>query len=151
MIDQDFSTTDHAVDAQNVSNYHFVNENDISSSEDQKLPLKASFDQFSDSHLVYQPSLALFPANAQSYSADTQLPPYDGGIYHSANVAAVGVTANSQAFYSSNKEPIARTASDASEHSSSTAEGLSEVLGALKIDETGTGSCSSFPFDSIKD
>ena len=138
MIDQDFSATDHVVDPQNASNYHFVNNSDFSTTENPKQPLKASYGQFSNSRQVYQQPLAPYSANAQFYSADTQQRPYDG-LYQSTNATAVGATSGYQAFYNSEMEPIARVASDASEHGSSTAEGLSEVLGALKIDESGTG------------
>jgi hypothetical protein len=142
MIDQDFSGADHVVDPQDASSYHFVNSSDINTIQDQKQPLeyanKVSYSQFQDSRQVYQPSLAPYSADAQTYAADTQQRPYDG-TYQPTNAAAVNTTDGSHTFHSSEMAPIARTASDASEHGSSTAEGLSEALGALKIDETGTG------------
>lgn len=142
MIDQDFSRTDHVIDSQDASSYHFVNSGEVSDVQMPKQPLdyggKTSYDHFQGGRQVYQPPIAPYPANATFYSSDNQPRAYNG-LYPSTNSAAVEGPNGSQAFYTTEMAPIARTASDSSEHGSSTAEGLSEALGELKIDESGTG------------
>lgn len=130
------------LDPQEASSYHFGSASDLGTVQNQKQPLdygtKTPYGQFQSNRQVYQPPLAPYSANAQFYSPETQNRSYDG-LYPPTNSAAVEATNGSQSFYTPEMAPLARTASDASEHSSSTAEGLSEALGELKIDESGTG------------
>jgi hypothetical protein len=142
MIDHDFSAADHVTDAQDASSYHFINANNPSAVQHQKEPLdhrnKTAYSQFQNGRQVYQPPLVPYSANASLYSPHAQQRSYDS-VYPATNSTAVDTTDGSQAFYTPGTAPIARTVSETSEHGSSTAEGLSEALGELKIDESGTG------------
>ncbi len=142
MIDQDFSGADHVIDPQEASSYHFVNPSDSTTVENTKPPLdytsKTSYPQFHSSRQVYQPALAPYSVTPQFFSADTQPRSYDG-LYPSSHSAGATATDASQAFYPTVMAPLTRTTSEPSEQGSSTAEGLSEALGELKIDESGTG------------
>ena len=142
MIDQDISGADHVIDSQEASSYHFVNPSDSTTVQNTKPALdytsKTPYPQFDNSRQVYQPALAPYSAIPQFFSSDTQPRSYDG-LYPPSNSAGVNTTAGSQAFYPPTMAPIARTISEPSEQGSSTAEGLSEALGELKIDESGTG------------
>lgn len=153
MIDQDFSGADHVIDSQEASSYHFINAREVGTVQSPKQPLsygsKITYDELQNSRQVYQTPLAPYSGSTQFYSTDAQARPYDG-LYPPPppNPAAVDGTDDSQAFYPPDMAPIARTTSDASEHDSSTAEGLSEALGELKIDECGTG---RHPFELFGD
>lgn len=146
MIDQDLLGADPVIDAQEASSYHLVNADDQPTVRNHKQPLeygsKTSYGQFQNSRQVYQPTVAPYSANAQFFSPDTQHRSYDG-LYPATNSAALEATHGSQSYYTPVMAPIARTASETSEHGSSTAEGLSEALGELRIDESGTGRQSS--------
>lgn len=141
MIDQDFSGADQLVDVQDVSSYHFINSGDPSTVQDQKQPLdyevKSSYNQFQHSRQAYQAHLAPYSENSSVYSSQSQYRSYDGP-YPPTNPEVVAIDAP-QAMYTPDMALLARTTSDRSEPSSSTAEGLSEALGELKIDESGTG------------
>jgi hypothetical protein len=142
MIDHDFSGADHVVDDQDASSYHFINANNPSTIQHQKEPLdhrnKTTCNPFQNGRQVYQPPLAPFSANESFYSPDTQQRSYDN-VYPATISTAADTTDGSQAFYTPGMAPIARTGSETSEQGSSAAEGLSEALGELKIDESGTG------------
>lgn len=143
MIDQDISGAEHVIDSQEASSYHFVNSSDSTTVQNTKPALdytsKTSYPQFDNSRQVYQPALAPYSEIPQLFSSDTQPPSYDG-LYPPSNPAGVHATAGSQTFYPPAMAPIvARSISEPSEQDSSTAEGLSEALGELKIDESGTG------------
>ena len=142
MIDQGFPGADHVVESQEASSYHFVNANDSGTLETPKQPLdygsKTSYSQFPDGRQAYQPALAPYSASGQFFSPDAQHGSYDA-LYPPTNSAAVGMADGCQAFYPPVTTPLAPNTSETSEHGSSTAEGLSEALGELKIDETGTG------------
>lgn len=141
MIDQDFSGADQLADVQDASSYHFINSGDPSTVQDQKQPLdfetKTSYDQFQHSRQAYQAHLAPYSDSGPIYPSQSQYRSYDGP-YPPTNPAAVVIDAP-QAVYTPDMAPLARTTSDTSEPGPSTAEGLSEVLGELKIDESGTG------------
>lgn len=140
VIDQDFTGTEQTFEPQDTSSYHIANASDVSTIQNQRQPAgyenKTSYGQFQNSRQVYPSALAPYSATAQFYTSDTQQRAYDGP-YPPTIPTAVDATDSSQAFYASHMVPIARTASDTSEHGSSTAEGLSEHLGELKIDENG--------------
>jgi hypothetical protein len=142
MIDHDFSGADPVVEAQDTPSYHFINANNPSTVQHQKEPLdhrnKTSCNQFQNGRQVYPPPLAPCSANESFYSPDRQQRSYDN-VYPATISTAVDTTDGSQAFYAPGMAPIARTVSETSEHGSSAAEGLSEALGELKIDESGTG------------
>jgi hypothetical protein len=142
MIDQDFSGTEHVIDPQDASSYHFVNSADLSPVPDQNPNLdygmKPSYGQFPDARQVYQPPLAPYPTNVQYYAPQNMQRPYET-MYQAANPPPVDTTGGTQSYQTPEMPPVARTTSDASTHGSSTADGLSEALGVLKIDEDGIG------------
>jgi hypothetical protein len=142
MIDQDFPGEDHVLDPQEDSSHHFVNSNDQTTMQNQKQLLEYDsrplYGQFQNNRQVYPATMASYPADAQFFSADTHHRPYDG-LYPATDSAALEASHSSQSYYTPEMAPVARSTSEPSEHGSSTAENLSEALGELKIDESGTG------------
>lgn len=149
MIDQDSSGADHVTDLQDASTFDLVDASDLRTVRHPKPPSdygsRTSYGQFQINRQIYQPPLANYAPHTQFYSANAQQHSYDN-LYRSTTSTADDGSDTSQAFYTSGMAPIARTASAASEHGSSKAEGLSEALGELKIDESGIGGSSLFTF-----
>lgn len=142
MIDSDFSGAEHVIDSQNASSYHFVNAGAMNAVQSQKQSLdygpKPSYGPFQNNRQIYQPPLAHYSANTQFYPPDNPPRSYES-LYQTTNSAPVDGANSSPSFYASEMAPLARTTSETSEHESSTAKGLSEALGELKIDESGIG------------
>jgi hypothetical protein len=142
MIDQDFTGADHVLDPQEASSYHFVNSNEQTTVQNEKQSLEYDirpvYGQFQNNRQVYPATMATYPPDAQFFSPEMHQRPYDG-LYSSADSNALEVTHSSQSYYTPVMAPVARSISETSEQGSSTAEGLSEALGELKIDESGTG------------
>jgi len=142
MIDQDFSGADDVIDAPETSSYHFVNSNEQTTVQNQKQSLEYDvrpvYGQFQNNRQVYPATMAPYPADAQFFSPEMHQRPYDG-LYSATDSNALEVTPSSQSYYTPVMASVARSISETSEQGSSTAEGLSEALGELKIDESGTG------------
>jgi hypothetical protein len=141
MIDQDLSGAEPIIDPQDVSSYHFVNAGDPNALHNLKQPLdyrnKTPYGEYQNGRTVYQPPSAAISATTQVYSPDAVHHSYEV-LYPQTNPTSINTADGSQTFYAPDMAPITRTASNASEHDS-TAEGLSDALGELKIDESGTG------------
>jgi Fungal Zn(2)-Cys(6) binuclear cluster domain len=144
MIDQDFSASDHVLDPQETSSYHFVNSNEQTTDPNQKQSLEYDsrplYGHLQNNRQVYPTTMAMAPysADAQFFSPEVHPRSYDG-LYSATDSNALELTHSSQSYYTPVMAPVARSTSETSEQGSSTAEGLSEALGELKIDESGTG------------
>jgi Fungal Zn(2)-Cys(6) binuclear cluster domain len=151
MIDQDSLGADHATDLQDASTSDLADASDLDlrTVRHPKPPSdhgsRTSYGQFQINRQIYQPPLPTYAPHTQFYSANAQQHSYDN-LYQSTTSTADDGSGTSQAFYTSRMAPIARTASDASEHGSSKPEDLSEALGELKIDESGIGGSSLVTF-----
>lgn len=151
MIDQDLSSADPGNEPQDSSAFGVATASDLGDVVDQHpLPeygTKALYGPYQKGRQLYQPSHPPYPGDVQSYPPVGLQDSY-GHPFPVPDTIAVVATDRShslQPLYPSDLTHPQRTTSNPSEHGSSTAEGLSEALGQLKIDESGIGRQSDDP------
>ena len=154
MIDQDVSESDGGIEVQETSNYQFVDATGLATSQTQAtLPAdenKTYYGQTQNHNPAYQSATTSYTTpQIQAYPPSNQQEFYQNPYHLSNQTSLVGNIDGDQIFYGADTArahnsammtaKLERNASETSDQGSFTAEGLSEQLGALKMDECGTG------------